>query len=88
MAYLLGHMSEKGMKILASRGKLSGLKSIDMYLCESCVFGKQKKVSFTKINKSLKDEKLNLVHTDVWGPSPINSLCGSQYFVTFIDDRF
>jgi len=38
----LGHMSEKGLKITAVRGSLPGLKSVDMGLCESCVFGKQK----------------------------------------------
>ncbi|KAE8724080.1 cytochrome P450 71A9-like [Hibiscus syriacus] len=41
----LGHMIEKGMKTLLSKGKLSDLKSIDVGLCEDCIFGKQKKVS-------------------------------------------
>ena len=27
-----------------------------------------------------------MVHTDVWGPSPISSLGGSRFYVTFIDD--
>ena len=44
----LGHMSEKGMKILLSRGKLPELKSIDFDMCESCILRKQKKVSFLK----------------------------------------
>ena len=38
--YRLGHMSEKGMKILHSKGKLEGLKSLDLEFCEDCVFGK------------------------------------------------
>ena len=45
----LGHMSEKGMKTLLSKGKLPDLKNVDVGLCEDCIFGKQKKVSFTKI---------------------------------------
>ena len=36
----LGHMSEKWMKILLSRGKLPELKSIDFDMCESCILGK------------------------------------------------
>ena len=44
----LGHMSTKGMKMLVAKGALEGLKSVDMGLCESCVMGKQKRVSFTK----------------------------------------
>lgn len=82
----LGHMSEKGMKTLLSKGKLPDLKSVDVGLCEDCIFGKQKKVSFAKIGKTPKAEKLELVHTDVWGPSPVQSLAGSLYYVTFIDD--
>ena len=82
----LGHMSEKGMKTLLSKGKLPDLKNVDVGLCEDCIFGKQKKVSFTKIDKTPKAERLELVHTDVWGPSPVSSLAGSLYYVTFIDD--
>ena len=36
----LGPMSEKGMKMLLSKGKLSELKSIDFDMCESCILGK------------------------------------------------
>ena len=36
----LGHISEKGMKMLLSKGKLLELKSIDFDMCESCIFGK------------------------------------------------
>ncbi|RVW24225.1 Retrovirus-related Pol polyprotein from transposon TNT 1-94 [Vitis vinifera] len=49
----LGHMSEKGMKMLLSKGKLPELKTP-------------------------KAEKLELVHTDLWGPSPVASLGGSR----------
>ncbi|KAE8664067.1 hypothetical protein F3Y22_tig00112857pilonHSYRG00227 [Hibiscus syriacus] len=82
----LGHMSEKVMKTLLSKRKLSDLKNVDVGICEDCIFGKQKKVSFAKIGKTLKAEMLELVHTDVWGSSPVPSLAGSLYYVTFIDD--
>ena len=36
----LGHMSEKGMKMLLSRGKLLELKSINFDMCESYILGK------------------------------------------------
>ena len=63
----LGHMSEKGMKVLQLKKVLLGLKCVNMDFCESCVYGKQKRVSFVKIGKENKKEKLELVHTDVWG---------------------
>ena len=43
-------------------------------------------VSFSKDGREPKAAKLELVHTDVWGPSPVTSLGGSRYYVTFIDD--
>ena len=82
----LGHMSEKGMKMLLSRGKLPELKSIDFDMCESCILGKQKNVNFLKTYRTLKAEKLELVHIDLWGPSSVASLEGSRYCITFIDD--
>ena len=72
--------------MLLSKGKLPELKSIDFDMCESCILGKQKKVSFLKTGRTPKAEKLELVHTDLWGPSPVASLGGSRYYITFIDD--
>ena len=83
----LGHMSEKGLKSMHSKGKLQGLHSINIDLCECCIFGKQKRVSFKTNGKTPKQEKLKLVHTDVWGPATVSSIGGKSYFVTFIDDH-
>ena len=41
---------------------------------------------FVKTGKENKREKLELVHTNVWGPAQVSSLGGSHYYVTFIDD--
>jgi hypothetical protein len=82
----LGHMSEKGMQILHKRNLLPDLKQIDLDFCEHCVYGKQKRVRFLRVRKEKKNERLELVHTDVWGPTQVSSLGGSYYYVTFIDD--
>ena len=78
-------MSEKGMKIFHSKNLLPGLKSIDLEFCENCVYGKQKRVRFLKVGKE-KSEKLELVHSNVWGPAQVSSLSGSLYYVIIIDD--
>ena len=62
----LGHMSQKGMKELLSKGKLPELKNIHFDMCESCIMGKQKKLSFLTGGRKLKATKLDLVHTDLW----------------------
>jgi transposase InsO family protein len=65
---------------------LPDLKQIDLDFCEHCVYGKQKRVRFLRVGKEKKNERLELVHTDVWGPAQVSSLGGSHYYVTFIDD--
>ncbi|XP_049931564.1 germacrene A hydroxylase-like [Nymphaea colorata] len=82
----LGHMSEKRMKIMATNNKLHDLKSVDIGLCEDCVFGKQKIVTFSKVGRPPKKEKLEFVHTNVWRPVLVRSLGGSLYYVTILSD--
>jgi hypothetical protein len=83
----LGHMSEKGLKVMHSLGKLPKLKSVNIDFCENCIFGKQKRVSFKTGGRTLRNKKLELVHTDVWGPAAVSSIGEKSYFVTFIDDH-
>lgn len=82
----LGHTSDKGMKILHSKCLLPNLKELDMGFCEERVYGKQRRVSFIKVGKEKKSEKLDLVQTNVWGPTQVKSLDVSSYFVTLIDE--
>ena len=42
--------------------------------------------SVSTMRKTPKAEKLELVHTDVWGKALVFSLGCSLYFVTFIDE--
>ena len=42
----LGHMTEKGLKILAGKNLLPSLKSYELDLCEPCIYGTQCNVSF------------------------------------------
>lgn len=55
-------------------------------MSEDYILDKQKKVSFSKVGKTPKSEKLELVHTDVWGSTLINSIGGSLYYITIIDN--
>ena len=79
-------MSEKGMKILHKINLFLDLKQIDLDFCEHCVYGKQKRGIFLKVGKEKKSERLQFVHTYVWGPTQGSFLGGYRYYVTFIDD--
>ena len=55
------------------------------HVCEAYQFGKQTRLPFKKENfKS--SYALQLVHSDVWGPTKELSIGGNKYYVTFIDD--
>jgi hypothetical protein len=82
----IGCMSEKGMQILHKINFFPDLKKIDLDFCEHCVYGKQKRDGFLIVRKEKKSERLELVHTDVWGPAQVSSLGGSHYYATFVDD--
>ena len=74
----LGKMSEKGIHILHKRNLLPDIKQIDLDFCDHFVYGKHKRVIFLRVGKVKKNEKLELVHTYVWGPTQVSSLGGSH----------
>ena len=79
----LGHASSSRVQQLASRDLL-GLVSTENFDCVSCQLGKQPAFPFN-FSESISTDIFNLIHSDVWGPSPISSIGGSRYFV---DDYF
>jgi len=82
----LGHMSQKGLKILSDKKLLRGLTKVTLTFCEHCVISKQHRLKFgTSTSKS--ECILDLIHSDVW-QAPVVSLEGARYFVSFIDDFF
>ena len=76
----------KGDEGTLSKGKLSELKNVHFDMCESGIMGKQKKLSFLIGVKTLRSTKLKLVHTDFCDLSPMASLGGSRYYITFINN--
>ena len=54
-------------------------------LCQGCTLGKYTKASFPS-SEHRASEFLDLIHSDVCGPTSTLSLSGQEYYVTFIDD--
>lgn len=80
----LGHMSERGLKILSELKLLPGLKMVSLPFCEQCVISKQHRLKFST-SSSRSRGILELIHSDVW-QAPVTSLGGAKYFVSLIDD--
>jgi hypothetical protein len=59
--------------------------SIEFLDCSSCKLGKSKALSFPS-HGSRASKCFEIIHTDVWGVSPVISHAQYKYFVTFIDD--
>ena len=60
----LGHISEKGLKILSDRKLLHRLTNVTLPFCEHCVISKQHRLKFgTSISKS--KYILDLIYSDV-----------------------
>jgi transposase InsO family protein len=79
----LGHTSFGYLKRLFPR--LFTNLDVSSLRCEVCELAKSHRASFpSSMNKSL--TPFMLIHSDVWGPSKVDSLGGSRWFVTFIDD--
>jgi hypothetical protein len=55
------------------------------FFCETCVKAKSHRTSYYD-SKYKCLVPFDLIHTDVWGPSPIMSKSGCKWYVIFIDD--
>nr|GEX06935.1 copia LTR rider [Tanacetum cinerariifolium] len=81
----LGHTSEAGLQVLEKQG-LFGKKSLGkLDFCENCVLGKSHRVSFS-VGRHTTQGVIDYVHSDLWGPSQVESLGGKRYFLSIIDD--
>lgn len=79
----LGHPSFSYLKILFP--KLFVGLSERSFQCETCILAKSHRVPYPlSFNKS--QTPFVLVHSDVWGPSPLTTISGIRWFITFVDD--
>jgi hypothetical protein len=81
--FRFGHLTSHRLSLL---NNLIPFISIDSNkVCNICLLAKQKHLSFTISNKVSKFP-FDLVHIDVWGPFSQQSISGSHYFLTIVDD--
>ena len=82
-----GHLGAQALKQLAVQGLVDGFDYDSSKFCEPCTKGKHHRSSFPKDGGRRAEKPLDLVHTDVCGKLNAKSLGGTEYFLTFTDDK-
>jgi hypothetical protein len=82
--FRLGHPAFKLVHHVLSSFNLPVLSTKHSEMCPACLSSKSKQLSFS-LSQSQAKCPLELIYTDVWGPSPICSTNGSKYHVSFLD---
>ena len=82
----LGHVS---LDVISNLNKL-GLLLVSSILpkpviCSPCQLAKSHRLPFDN-NDQRASHVLDLIHCDLWGPSPVTSVDSYRYYVTFVDD--
>jgi transposase InsO family protein len=83
-----GHLNFKGLRRLAEGGLVDGLPQINHVdqVCDSCLAGKQKRLSFPSEAKYRAAHRLELVHGDLCGPVTPVALSGNKFFFLLVND--
>ena len=71
------------------KGVVEGLKlneASTIHSCDSCEYGKAHRKPISKIQNA--PRPLNIgdeIHTDIWGPSPVKTMGGREYYTGYTD---
>ncbi|PKU81867.1 Retrovirus-related Pol polyprotein from transposon TNT 1-94 [Dendrobium catenatum] len=80
----LGHPHNQVLQWISNKNPALKIP-LNSFSCNSCMSCKGHKLSFERSISSTK-APLELVHSDVWGPSPVPSHQGFRYYIIFVDD--
>ncbi|GBN01231.1 Retrovirus-related Pol polyprotein from transposon TNT 1-94, partial [Araneus ventricosus] len=86
----LCHVNIPLIKDMCKNKSVKGLEKVNIKInnesCIACNVGKATSLKKNYVYKRVTKSVLDKVHMDLWGPAPVNSLGGSKYFLSIIDD--
>jgi hypothetical protein len=82
--YRLGHPNFMYLEKLVP--SLFTNKNSESFKCEVCQLSKQIHSSDPTISYK-SSHPFAIIHSDVWGPSPVKNITGTRWFVFFVDDH-
>nr|GEY25784.1 retrovirus-related Pol polyprotein from transposon TNT 1-94 [Tanacetum cinerariifolium] len=83
------HLNFGAINHLARQGLVWGLSKLKFkkdHLCSACAMGKSKKKSHKPKSEDTNQEKLYLLHMDLYGPMRVESVNGKKYILVIVDD--
>ena len=89
----MGHISPETVRKLVKERMITGVRLEytpygRTFFCTSCVYVKATQKPVPKMREGVRADVFSgEVHSDVWGPAPVESKGGKQYYLTFIDDK-
>ena len=84
----MGHLSFENMIKASRKEAVKDMPKVikpPYHVCKHCQLGKQMRVRF-KTKEYSTSRPLELVHTDLYGPTRTRSIQGEHYFMLIIDD--
>jgi hypothetical protein len=86
----MGHIVADSIRALVQSNAIQGISLIDNnqpFHCESCEYTKMTRKAIKKECKGAQASTFGEeIHSDLWGPSPLQTLGGRKYYITFTDD--
>ena len=87
----LGHIASNSIRQMIKDGTVVGVTLDEahesMGTCDSCEYAKLTRKPIGKLRNPLRQSKLgDEVHTDLWGPSPVQTGGHNHYYASFTDD--
>nr|GEY36684.1 copia protein [Tanacetum cinerariifolium] len=85
----LSHLNFGAINHLARQGLVRGLLKLKFekdHFCSTCAMGKSKKKSHKLKSEDTNQEKLYLLHMDLYGPMRVESVNGKKYILFIVDD--
>ena len=87
----MGHIAPDTAKRLVEDGIVTGIKldtSTEIKSCASCKHGRMHRKPVAKARKEERAAAMgDIIHSDVWGPSPMKTINGREYYSSFTDDH-
>jgi hypothetical protein len=80
----LGHPADRIVRHVVNKFQLAVTKNKKLPICLACQRGKSHQLPFN-MSENKSSVPLELVFSEVWGPSPILSNNGARFYVIFVD---